>query len=245
LSQDISGNGKLMITVARRDGVDWPALDDLCARAYAMMDEEFGLPPVKIYLEKTSPVGAGLGGGSADAAYTLKMLSEMFDLGLDDGQLAERAAMLGSDCAFFIWNRPMLGEGRGEILSSYGLNVNIVESGTASCPAEKPERPAFELEIVVPEGVRISTAEAYGGVVPAVPPVRLRDVLAKPVAEWKSLLVNDFEKTIFARHPELEAIKRSLYESGAAYASMSGSGSALFALYPVSGGKVSGLRRGG
>ncbi len=230
LAQGISGDGKLMITVARRDGVDWPVLKDLCARAYKLLDDDFGLPPVKIYLEKTSPVGAGLGGGSADAAYTLAMLSDMFGLRLDNEKLAVYAARLGSDCAFFVWNRPMFGEGRGEVLTPFDMPVKIIEPG-----AEKSTGSGivYELKIIVPEGIAVSTAEAYRGIKPSVPDVRLKDVLSRSVSEWKELLVNDFEKTVFVAHPELAAIKQSLYDSGAAYAAMSGSGSALFALYEV------------
>lgn len=256
LSQGISGNGKLMITVARREGVDWPVLKDLCAKAYMMLDEEFNLPPVKIYLEKTSPVGAGLGGGSADAAYTLSMLSEMFGLGLSKEKLSAYAARLGSDCPFFIWNRPMIGEGRGEILTPYNLAVQIVESdagdnsiesaaknvvdGEAGVQVEEingnvagVQAEMYELKIIVPEDVHISTAEAYKGIVPAIPETDLRKALSMPVSEWRNVLANDFEKTVFASHPELAAIKQSLYDSGAVYASMSGSGSALFALYRI------------
>ncbi len=229
LSQGISGNGKLMITVARRDGVDWPVLKDLCAKAYMMLDEDFGLPPVKIYLEKTSPVGAGLGGGSADAAFALSMLNEMFSLGLEKKRLADYAAKLGSDCPFFVWNRPMLGEGRGEVLTSYNLDLQIVE--VCAEPYDNPKGEAYELKIIVPEDVHIATAEAYRGIVPCVPEIDVRKALSMPVSEWKDVLVNDFERTVFAAHPELAAIKQSLYDSGAVYASMSGSGSALFALY--------------
>lgn len=227
LSQGISGNGKLMITVARKEGVDWPVLKDLCAKAYQMLDADFGLPPVKIYLEKTSPVGAGLGGGSADAAYTLKMLAGMFGLDVDEQKLRDYAARLGSDCAFFVSDSPMIGEGRGEILTPYNLNINIVEDETSARPGD------YLLKIIVPEEIHVSTAEAYKGIVPSVPEHSLKDVLAKPVEEWKDLLINDFERTVFVAHPEIEAIKRSLYDSGAEYASMSGSGSALFALYKV------------
>lgn len=227
LSQGISGDGKLMITVARKEGVDWPVLKDLCAKAYQMLDADFGLPPVKIYLEKTSPVGAGLGGGSADAAYTLKMLAEMFDLDVDEQKLRDYAARLGSDCAFFVSDSPMIGEGRGEILTPYNLNINIVEDESSARPGD------YLLKIIVPEEIHVSTAEAYKGIVPSVPEHSLKDVLAKPVEEWKDLLINDFERTVFVAHPEIEAIKRSLYDSGAEYASMSGSGSALFALYKV------------
>lgn len=227
LSQGISSDGKLMITVARKEGVDWPVLKDLCAKAYQMLDADFGLPPVKIYLEKTSPVGAGLGGGSADAAYTLKMLAEMFGLDVDEQKLRDYAARLGSDCALFVSDSPMIGEGRGEILTPYDLNINIVEDESSARPGD------YLLKIIVPEEIHVSTAEAYKGIVPSVPEHSLKDVLAKPVEAWKDLLINDFERTVFVAHPEIEAIKRSLYDSGAEYASMSGSGSALFALYKV------------
>lgn len=216
LSQGISDDGKLMITIARAEGVDWDPLKDLTAKAYYILTEDFDLPPVKIFLEKTSPVGAGLGGGSADAAFALKMLDELCELGLSEAQLAGYASRLGSDCAFFIYNRPMIGEGRGEILTE----------NTVPLPLDE-----YELQVVTPEGIAVSTKEAYAGIRPHLPEVPLRDALARPIEEWDGVLVNDFEETVFARHPELAAIKRSLYDSGAVYASMSGSGSALFALY--------------
>ena len=139
---------------------------------------------------------------------------DMFSLNLPDGKLAEYAASLGSDCAFFIYNRPMIGEGRGEILTEYPLDLS-----------------AYDLQVLTPEGVSVSTKDAYAGIRPHLPEVSLRDALARPVEEWADVLVNDFEETVFAKYPELAAIKRSLYDSGAVYASMSGSGSALFALY--------------
>lgn len=232
LVQDISPDGKLMITVARREGVDWPVLKDLCAKAYSMLDGDFKLPPVKIFLEKNSPVGAGLGGGSADAAYTLKMLNEMLDIGLGTGRLEEYAARLGSDCAVFLHDTPMSGQGRGEVLSPVELPVGIIDAGSeATEPAGGKD--IYELQIVVPEGIQVSTAEAYRGIVPKEPELQLKEVLSRPVSEWKELLVNDFESTVFKNHPELAAIKQSLYDSGAAYAAMSGSGSALFALYKI------------
>lgn len=215
IAQGVSEDGKLMITIAREQGVDWDPLNDLTAKAYYMLSEDFDMPPVKIFLEKTSPVGAGLGGGSADAAFALKMLNEICSLGLSDDQLAGYAARLGSDCAFFIYNRPMIGEGRGEMLSDYqfeGLND-------------------YDLQVLTPEGVSVSTAQAYGGIVPKMPETSLRDALKLSVEQWDGVLVNDFETTVFDKHPALAAIKRSLYDSGAVYASMSGSGSALFALY--------------
>ena len=214
VAQGIAPDGSLMITIARRGGVDWDPLDDLTANAYSILKEDFKLPPVKIFLEKTSPVGAGLGGGSADAAFALKMLNEMFSLGLDDERLAEYASRLGSDCAFFIYNRPMSGRGRGEVL----------------CPVDVP-LDGYEIKVVVPEGIAVSTREAYSGVTPRVPELPLEDALKRPVGQWKDLVVNDFETSVFAKHPELAAIKQSLYDSGAVFASLSGSGAALFGIY--------------
>ena len=219
IAQGISEDGKLMITIARKEGVDWDPLKDLTARAYQILAEDYQLPPVKIFLEKTSPVGAGLGGGSSDAAFALKMLDELCGLGLSETSLASYAARLGSDCAFFIYNRPMIGEGRGEILSE--TDPDFMDGIYAG----------HELQVLTPEGVAVSTKDAYGGIRPHLPEVALRDALKLPVEEWDGVLVNDFEETVFAKYPELAAIKRSLYDSGAVYASMSGSGSALFALY--------------
>ena len=216
IAQGMSDDGSLMITIAREEGVDWDPLKDLCAKAYFILAEDFKLPPVKMFLEKTSPVGAGLGGGSSDAAFTLKMLNEMCGLGLTQQQLADYASRLGSDCAFFIYNRPMIGEGRGEILTEYDGHFSLSN---------------YELQVLTPAGVAVSTKEAYSGIRPHLPEQSLREVLSRPVEEWKGLLVNDFEETVFAKHPELAAIKSSLYDSGAVYASMSGSGSALFAIY--------------
>lgn len=214
IAQGISADGSLMITIARAEGVEWDPLKDLTAKAYYVLAEDFKLPPVKIFLEKTSPVGAGLGGGSADAAFALKMLNELCELGLSDQQLAEYALRLGSDCPLFIYNGPMIGEGRGEILTEYPLDLS-----------------QYDLQVLTPEGVSVSTKDAYAGIRPHLPEVSLRDALARPVEEWADVLFNDFEETVFAKYPELAAIKRSLYDSGAVYASMSGSGSALFALY--------------
>ena len=211
-AQGISPDGKLMVTLARKEGVDWNPLDDLTARAYFLLAERYKLPPMKVYLEKTSPVGAGLGGGSADAAFALRMMAELACLDLPDGELAALAARLGSDCAFFIYNRPMLARGRGEILSPLDFSL------------DRPVR-------IFPQPVFVSTREAYAGITPREPAHRIEAVLKRPVEEWKGLLVNDFEETVFARHPELAAARQALYDDGAVYAAMSGSGSALFAIY--------------
>ena len=219
IRQGIREDGKLMITIARKEGVDWEPLEDLTARAYGLLDADFDLPPVKIFLEKTAPVGAGLGGGSADAAFALRMLSELFALGLDEAALAAYAARLGSDCAFFIYNRSMIGTGRGEVLEPYDIDLS-----------------QYELRVTVPAGVSVSTADAYRGIVPreaaACCAPSLREALARPAAEWSSCLVNDFEATVFARYPAIAEAKQALYDAGAIYASMSGSGSAVFGLFP-------------
>ena len=214
MAQGLSPDGKLMVTLARKEGIDWDPMKDLTARAYSLLAERFDLPPMKIYLEKTSPVGAGLGGGSADAAFALKMIAELGGLNLSDAELAAQAARLGSDCALFIYNRPMMGTGRGEILEPFDIDLS-----------------GYRLEVTVPEGIAVSTADAYRGIVPSVPDIPLREVLARPVPEWKGLLVNDFETTVFTRFPALAELKQSLYDRGAVYAAMSGSGSALFALW--------------
>ena len=216
LAQGITPDGKLMVTIARKEGVDWDPLKDLTVKAYGLLSEQYKLPPMKIYLEKTSPVGAGLGGGSADAAFALRMIAELAGMDLSDEELAGFAARLGSDCAFFIYNRPMLGTGRGEILEPFDIDLS-----------------GYRLDVIVPEGISVSTADAYRGIVPKVPDLPLREVLAHPVTEWKGLLVNDFETTVFEKHPRLAEIKQSLYDDGATYAAMSGSGSALFSLRRV------------
>lgn len=214
-AQALSPDGKLMVTIARSEGVDWDPLSDLTARAYRLLDETYHLPPVKIFLEKTSPVGAGLGGGSADAALALKMLAALFDLKISADALSDYAARLGSDCAFFLHDGPMFGSGRGEILTPFPLDMS-----------------RFRLEIVVPEGVSVSTADAYRGIVPKAPATPLSEILRQDPATWKEDLVNDFEATVFAKYPVLKAYKAALYDRGALYASLSGSGSALFGLFP-------------
>lgn len=238
--QAISEDGRLMITIARAEGVDWNPLKDLTAKAYMILAEDHQLPPVKIFLEKTSPVGAGLGGGSSDAAFALKMLDGLCNLQLTEEQLAAYASRLGSDCAFFIYNRPMIGEGRGEILSEYpleGLDFGQPEvegfgrQDTSSGSMIKQQESRYEVKVLTPEGIAVSTADAYRGIRPQLPEIPLREALSRPIEEWKDCLFNDFETTVFDKHPELAAIKHSLYESGAVYASMSGSGSALFAIY--------------
>ena len=214
LAQAISPDGKLMITIARREGVDWDPLKDLTAKAYFLLAGDYDLPPVKIFLEKTSPVGAGLGGGSSDAAYALRMISSLAGLSLDDDTLAAYAARLGSDRAFFVYNRPMFGSGRGEILEPYPLKLD-----------------GYSIKVFIPEGECVSTAEAYRGITPHAPEVSIKKALSLSPEDWKDVLVNDFEPSVFSGHPRISALKQQIYAQGAVYASMSGSGSALFGIF--------------
>ena len=189
------------------------AKDNLIMMAYQLLKKDFpSLPHVNIHLHKNIPMGAGLGGGSADAAFALNLMNNLFDLILDDFFLEEYAAQLGSDCAFFIENTPKIATGRGEILESIELDLK-----------------GSHLLLINP-GIHIGTKEAYAGVTPATPKVKLKEVLADK-RRWKDELVNDFEASIFPNHPEIKAIKDRLYEHGAYYAAMSGSGSSVFGLY--------------
>lgn len=198
------------------NGCDCPPEKNLVMKAVGALRREFpDMPFVEIFLEKFIPDGAGLGGGSADAAFTLRSLNSLFSLGLSDDRLAEIAATIGADCPFFIYNHTMIGTGTGTTLSP--TTVNFPEGGSIA---------------IVKPPVGVSTREAYAGVNPRPAAVDLADIIARrPVGEWKDLVVNDFEESVFAAHPRLSEIKRRLYESGALYASMSGSGSALFGIF--------------
>lgn len=187
--------------------------ENLCEKAWRLLADRCGIPPVAIFLYKRIPMGAGLGGGSADAAFTLTGLNRLFKLGLPPEELAELAAQLGSDCPFFIYNQPMLAQGRGEVLVPFPFSLG-----------------AHSLK-VFPQPEFVSTKEAYAGIVPRQPEQRIETIIRQPVETWKGLLVNDFEESVFASHPRLAAARQALYDEGALYAAMSGSGSALFAIY--------------
>ncbi len=187
--------------------------ENLILKAYQLLKKDFpNLPHLNIHLHKNIPIGAGLGGGSSDAAFALKLMNHLFDLILDDFFLEEYAAELGSDCAFFIENTPKIASGRGEVLEPVELDLTGVHL------------------ILVNPGIHIGTKEAYSGVTPKTPKVILSEVLADR-RRWKEELVNDFEKSIFPNHPEIADIKAKLYDSGAFYAAMSGSGSSVFGLF--------------
>jgi 4-diphosphocytidyl-2-C-methyl-D-erythritol kinase len=187
--------------------------DNICVKAYHLLAKEFALPPVQMHLHKILPVGAGLGSGSSDCAQTLRVLSSLFNLQLTDKKLMEYATLLGSDCSFFIQDQPMLGKGRGELLTPLQVRLN-----------------GFYCVIVKPP-VHVSTAIAYQGISPRVPEVPLEEVLTRPIRYWKDELKNDFEASVFQRHPEIQSIKEEMYSRGAVYASMSGSGSAVFGIF--------------
>lgn len=192
-----------------------PTDDNLCVRVWNLMAARYGLPGARIHLHKIVPTGAGLGGGSSDAAFTIKGLNKIFSLGLDNTVLESLAADLGSDTAFFIRNETSIASGRGEILEPYSLNIG-----------------GLRLVIVKPD-VSVSTAEAYAGIVPHIPERPLAERVSANVREWKDSVTNAFEPHIFAKYPEIGRIKQRLYDAGAVYASMSGSGSAVYGIFPI------------
>ncbi len=193
--------------------------DNLCIRAWRLLHDEFAIPPVHIRLEKHIPFGAGLGGGSSDAAFTLRMLNEMFALGLGTADLERRAARLGADCAFFVQNRPAYATGIGDQLEPIEWKV---ESGK------------WKVVIEIPDGEHVSTKEAYAGIDRSrfgTPRPDLRQAIHRPIEEWRTLIVNDFEASVFPAHPAIAALKDDFYRRGALYASMTGSGAAVFGIF--------------
>jgi 4-diphosphocytidyl-2-C-methyl-D-erythritol kinase len=198
--------------------VDGPAENNICTKAWHLIRKDFPqIPPIHVHLHKAIPTGAGLGGGSADGAFTLRLLNSMFGLGIDDHSLATYALALGSDCPFFLLNLPCFASGRGETMTPSGLNLSD-----------------FSLLVIHP-GIHVSTAEAFRGVKPAIPVIHIPNILAMPVDQWRDTLVNDFEHTVFPLFPEIASIKDLLYDAGAIYSSMSGSGSSVFGIFPKNG----------
>ena len=188
---------------------------NLCVRAYALLQADFPqLPPVQLHLHKVVPIGAGLGGGSADAAFALKAANELFGLNLPTDALEGYARRLGADCAFFIQNKPVLAREKGDVFEPISLDL----AGTAC--------------VVVYPGLHISTAEAYARIMPHAPAHPLREALGGPIGTWRHTVANDFETALTPTYPVLAAIKQQLYAAGATYASLSGSGSAVYGLWP-------------
>lgn len=196
--------------------VDCNEEDNLVIKAYQLLAADFQLPRVHAHLVKRIPTQAGLGGGSSDAAYMIRLLDERFRLNIGIPEMERYAAKLGADCAFFITADPSYAEGIGDVL----MPVDVPGAGLGG----------YYLAVVKPS-VAVSTRDAYAAIVPKTPAKCCRDIVRQPIETWKDELVNDFEAPIFAMHPELAAIKQSLYDAGAVYAAMSGSGSALFGIF--------------
>lgn len=193
--------------------VPGPPSGNLVVKVYMAMREEFGLPAQDIYLDKHIPTGAGLGGGSSDAAHMMKHLNEMFGLGLTDDEMERRLAAFGADCPFFVRQRPVLATGIGDVFTPVSLSLR-----------------GWTLLLVKPP-VHVATRDAYAGVRPRPGGTGLAEAVGRPVTEWRHLLRNDFEPAVFRLHPEVRAIRDTLYDCGAAYAAMSGSGSAVYGLF--------------
>lgn len=187
--------------------------DNLVFKVLKELREEFYLPNMEFFLHKRIPLGAGLGGGSSDAASAMLIVNEMFGLGLDNEEMEKRISKYGADCAFFIKNTPSLAQGIGDILKPINLSLK------GKC-----------LLIVKPSSF-ISTKEAYSGIIPKTPQTNISEIVSKNLTEWKFLLFNDFEISVFKNHPEIASIKETLYDMGAIYASMSGSGSSVYGIF--------------
>ena len=187
---------------------------NLCIKAYDLLKKDFPqMPAVKMHLHKAIPMGAGLGGGSADGAFTLKLLNKKFDLSLSEKQLINYSLELGSDCPFFILNKPCFATGRGELLE----------------PTEQ-DLSDHKIAIIHP-AIHISTAWAFANIKPLRPAKSIKQIIQQPISTWKNELVNDFENPVFEKYPEIKKIKEKLYDAGAIYASMSGSGSAVYGIF--------------
>ena len=188
---------------------------NLCIKAYHLLKADFPqLTPVTIHLHKKIPIGAGLGGGSSDGASALSMLNDLFQLQLSTTQLIQYAAQLGSDCPFFILNEACHATGRGEVMQPMPINLSN-----------------FTMALIHPN-IPISTGWAFQQITPAIKEKTIASIIQQPIATWKNELINDFEKPVFEAHPSLALIKHNLYEQGAIYASLSGSGSSFFGLFP-------------
>ena len=191
--------------------------DNLCFKAYGLLKKDYPtIPNIKMHLHKTIPMGAGLGGGSADGAFTLVALNQLFNLQLSVDKLMQYALTLGSDCPFFIINTPAFASGRGEILKPINVNLD-----------------GYYIVIVNP-GIAISTKLAFSLITPKVPDTNMEAIICEPVTLWKEKLINDFEQPIFNSFPELANIKETLYQKGAVYASMTGTGSTVYGIFPTS-----------
>lgn len=187
--------------------------NNLCVKAYHLLQQDFNLPPVHIHLHKNIPMGAGLGGGSADGTYTLLALNELFDLKLNTTQLQSYALKLGSDCPLFVIQNPQIAKGRGEILEAFEFNLS-----------------GYYIHLIN-LGIHVSTKDAFSNIQLNKNKTSVLDSLKTPIENWKNLLINDFELSVFEKFPMLADLKEKFYQNGAIYVAMSGSGSTLFGIY--------------
>jgi len=196
-------------------GIEIPghANENLCLKAWHLLSDDFDIPQVGIHLHKGIPIGAGLGGGSADAAFFIKLMNEKFELGLTTEQMEDYARRLGADCAFFIRNNPVFAFGKGDEFEQLNFSLD-----------------GYFIVLVMPP-VHVSTGEAYRGVRPAKPEKSLKELISLPVSDWKYHVKNDFETSIFKNHPSIRGVKSALYEAGALYSSMSGSGASVYGIF--------------
>ena len=187
--------------------------DNLCIKGYHLLKRDFDLPPVKIHLHKNIPIGAGLGGGSADAAFFIKLMNQQFELNLADERMISYAKQLGADCAFFIKNKPVFAFERGDEFEPVKLDLSN-----------------YQIILVMPP-VHVSTGEAFGGIQPAPVKESLMELVYLPVPEWRKYIKNDFETSVFQNHIMIRGVKAALYEAGALFASMSGSGACVYGIF--------------
>lgn len=188
-------------------------MNNLCVKAYEELSRDYVVPPVSMHLHKCIPAGAGLGGGSSDAAHVLRLLNAVFELGLSEKTLHRYATRMGSDCSFFLQDDPKMGKGKGELLSPITVSLK-----------------GKWLVLVKPD-IHVSTAQAYKDITPRQPIRRIEEILKTDVQNWRDQLSNDFEDSVFRGYPEISTIKKELYEQGALYASMTGSGSAVYGIF--------------
>ncbi|MDR1505117.1 MAG: 4-(cytidine 5'-diphospho)-2-C-methyl-D-erythritol kinase [Prevotella sp.] len=193
--------------------VDSIAEDNLVMKALRLMRTRYKFPPVEVHLLKKIPFGAGLGGGSADASFMLKLINSTFGLNVSDEELAALAVQLGADCPFFIYNRPVFASGIGEVFEDINLSLK-----------------GYFLVLIKPD-IHVPTKDAFAEIKPKQPHISLREIIKRPVSDWKGLMANDFENSVFAKYPVIGGLKEDLYRKGALYASMTGSGSSVFGIF--------------
>ncbi|MFT4222173.1 4-(cytidine 5'-diphospho)-2-C-methyl-D-erythritol kinase [Dysgonomonas sp.] len=193
--------------------VDSSPESNLVMKALKLMRENYDFPFIEVHLLKKIPFGAGLGGGSSDASFMLKLLNTTFKLGATNEELASLAVRLGADCPFFIYNQPMFASGIGEIFEPVNFSLK-----------------GYSFVLIKPE-IHVSTKDAFSLIKPAQPKISLKEIIKSPIQEWKGLMVNDFEKSVFEKYPAIGDIKNKLYDNGALYSSMSGSGSSVFGIF--------------